>query len=242
MRRCATKAEPALASTKNARSMKALLFVAVVALVTLRPFPAQTQSASVSPSASQAPAQPQGSSQTQSKKTPQPVKSSQEGSPNKPLSVTDAARGANAEKAKPKPKHVFTDDDLSGLGGGISVVGSASSDRGSEANGNSSAGLQARTPAPSDDQKEAYWRQRARAIKDQIAGVDQQIDKVKQEIAKSGPASFDPTTGLTQNVIVLHDRNTDLQRLQERKQNLEKQLDDLTDEGRKAGADPGWFR
>ena len=122
------------------------------------------------------------------------------------------------------------------------MVGSESSGRGSAVNENSNASLQGRSAAPSGDRNEAYWRQRARAIKDQIEGVDQQIDKVKQEIAKSGPASFDPTTGLTQNVIVLHDRNADLQRLQERKQNLEKQLDDLTDEGRKAGADPGWFR
>ena len=42
--------------------------------------------------------------------------------------------------------------------------------------------------------------------------------------------------------LIVHDRNAELQHLQDRKQNLEKQMDDLTDEGRKAGADPGWFR
>ena|SRR5690348_11066537 len=241
MRLCATKTEPA-ARTQEARFTKAFFIIAVVALTILRPFPAHAQSPSPSPAVSQAPAQPQGSLQTQSKKTTQSAKTSDGTSKNKPLSVADAARGANADKAKPKPKHVFTNDDLAGLGGGISVVGSESSDRGSATNGNSGAGLQGRNAAPSSDKNQAYWRQRAQAIKDQIAGVDQQIDKVKEEIAKSGPASFDPTTGLTQNVIVLHDRNADLQRLQQHKQNLEKQLDDLTDEGRKAGADPGWFR
>jgi hypothetical protein len=79
-------------------------------------------------------------------------------------------------------------------------------------------------------------------MKDQIAAVDQQIDKVKEEIAKSGPAGVDPSTGLTQNVIIIHDRNAQLKELEERKQNLERQLDDLADEGRKAGADSGWFR
>lgn len=211
----------------------------VVPLLLFGTVPARAQSESASPAVSQAPAQPPASSQTQSRKAAQLAKAPQEGSGDKPSSLADAARKANADKNKPKPKHVFTNDDLSGMGGGISVVGS---DRGSPVNGNSNAGSQVSSAASSGGRNEAYWRQRARAIRDQIAGVDQQIDKVKQEIAKSGPASFDPTTGLTQNVIVLHDRNADLQRLQERKQNLEKQLDDLADEGRKAGADPGWFR
>lgn len=241
MRLCGTKAEPAPARTKKGRSINAF-FVAAVALMLLRPFPAHTQSQSASPAVSQAPAQPQGSSQTQSNKATQSAKASQENSASKQPSAADAAHKANAAPNKPKAKHVFTNDDLSGLGGGVSVVGSESSDRGSAVNQNSNAGLQGRNAAPSGDRNEAYWRQRAQAIKDQIAAVDQQIDKVKQEIAKSGPASFDPTTGLTQNVIVLHDRNAELQRLQDQKQRFEKQLDDLTDEGRKAGADPGWFR
>jgi hypothetical protein len=203
--------------------------------------PAQAQSQPASPAASQAPAQPQGSSQTQSKKAGQSVKT-QENPANKQTSVADVARKANADNPKPKPKRVFTNDDLSGLGGGISVVGSGPSDHGSAVNEDSTTGSQARGGASTTGNAEASWRARARAIKDQIAAVDQQIDKVKQEIAKSGPASFDPTTGLTQNVIVLHDRNAELQRYQDQKQRLEKQLDDLTDEGRKAGADPGWFR
>lgn len=219
--------------------MRTMAFsVAAVTLLFVWPLHARAQSEVATPAGSQAPAQAQTSSQTQAKKTAQPVKFSPQDSGNKPTSVADAAPKANADKVKPKPKHVFTNDDLSGLGGGISVVGD--SDRG--AAGDSRGGSQVRSATPSGDKNEAYWRQRAQAIRDQIAGVDQQIDKVKQEIAKSGPASFDPTTGLTQNVIVLHDRNADLQRLQERKQAFEKQLDDLADEGRKAGANPGWFR
>lgn len=79
-------------------------------------------------------------------------------------------------------------------------------------------------------------------IKDQIAAVDQQIEQKKDEIAKAGPASMDPSTGLAQNVIIIHDRNAELKALQDRRQNLERQLDSLADQGRRAGADPGWFR
>jgi cell division protein FtsB len=53
---------------------------------------------------------------------------------------------------------------------------------------------------------------------------------------------MDPSTGLTQNVIIIHDRNAELKALQDRRQNLERQLDNLADQGRRAGADPGWFR
>jgi septal ring factor EnvC (AmiA/AmiB activator) len=79
-------------------------------------------------------------------------------------------------------------------------------------------------------------------IQDQIAAVDQQIEQKKVEISKAGPASMDPSTGLTQNVIIIHDRNAELKALQDRRQNLERQLDNLADQGRRAGADPGWFR
>lgn len=240
MRICRTKAF--LACSKVSSSVYPMGFM-LLALALLLPcsVPTRAQSEPASPAASQTPAQPQGSSQTQTKKPGQSAKP-QENPPNKQTSVADAARKVNADNPKPKPKRVFTNDDLSGLGGGISVVGNGPYDRGSAVNGDSSARSQARGASSATGNAEASWRARARAIKDQIAAVDQQIDKVKQEIAKSGPASFDPTTGLTQNVIVLHDRNADLQRLQDQKQKLEKQLDDLTDEGRKAGANPGWFR
>jgi chaperonin cofactor prefoldin len=147
-----------------------------------------------------------------------------------------------AQKNKPRPKHVYTNDDLSGLSGGISVVGERRSDSSSTDKGDIVITRQIGRSIASSDDTEAYWRSKVRAIRNQIADVDQQIDVVRQQISKSGPATFDPTTGLTQNVIVVHDRNAELQQLERRKQNLEKQLDDLADEGRRAGANPGWFR
>jgi hypothetical protein len=221
------------------KTCSTLLFLVAIPPLLFWPVLAKAQSESA------APAQPQGPSQTQSQKASQPgsqsVTTAQKDSRNKQPSPADASRKANAQKDKPKSKHVYTNDDLSSIGGEISVVGSGRSE-GGPANGISSAGPPANGSASSAERGEAYWRGRARAIKDQITAVDQQINRVKDEIAKSGPAAFDPTTGLTQNVIIVHDRNAELQRLQDRKQNLEKQMDELTDEGRKEGADPGWFR
>jgi hypothetical protein len=195
---------------------------------------AMAQSGSTPP----AQTQPQNQSQTPS----QPKTPAQTNSGDKQQSLGDAARAANADKEKPKSKRVYTDDDLSNIHGTISVVGNGSPGGGAAGNWNSSESPRGTAPTSSAAKDEDYWRGRARTIKDQIAAVDRQIDKVKDEIAKSGPAGFDPSTGLSQNVIIIHDRNAELKDLEERKQNLEKQLDDLADEGRKAGADSGWFR
>ena len=184
------------------------------------------------------------SSQAQAPK-PAPPPASSAGTPDdatsQPPSLADAARTAHAQKDaqkdKPKAKRVYTEDDLAGLHGTISVVGdqSSGSDDG-DANDSSS------RASSGGNNSEAYWRSRARAIKEQIADADRRIAQIKAEIAKSGAASFDPSTGLSQGVIIIHDRNAQVKQLEDRKASLQRQLDDLADEARKAGADPGWTR
>ena len=185
------------------------------------------------------PAQSQAQSKDQSQAPSQPQTVGQTNSGDKQQSPGNAA---SADKPKPKAKHVYTEDDMRSLHGTISVVGSGSSGGGAAGNSYSNGSSRGNGAASSTGKDEEYWRGRAQAIKDQIAEVDRQIERVKDEIAKSGPAGFDPTTGLAQNVIIVHDRNADLKDLQDRRQQLEKQLEELADEGRKAGADSGWFR
>lgn len=165
-------------------------------------------------------------------------------------SLADAARRMKAQKAKAAAK-VVTDEDVSRLsGGGVSVVGDDNSGSSDSGSGESSAysapgsgnGSSSGSSGQANDNGEKYWRGRAKEIMSQIAATDQQISKLKDDIAKSGPTGVDPTTGLTQNVIIIHDRNAQLKQLEDRKASLQKQLDDLADEGRRAGADSSWFR
>jgi len=170
------------------------------------------------------PQQSQASPQTQS----QPAPSTQ----SKDASVADAAKKSTTDK--PKPKKVYTEDDLSGIGkGGVSVVGS----------GNKNA---RRTPTDSDGgyapNGEEYWRSRSQPILDAIAATDAQIDQLKEDIKKYGSGGFDVQTGRQNNVAYIQDRNGQIQTLEKRKADLKKQLDDLEEEGRKAGAQPAWFR
>ncbi|HXY24854.1 MAG TPA: hypothetical protein VEI73_09395 [Candidatus Acidoferrum sp.] len=181
---------------------------------------------SQSPSQQTPPQQSQTSSQTQS----QPAPSTQ----SKDTSVADAAKKSTADK--PKPKKVYTEDDLSGMGkGGVSVVGSG--------NKNNSR----RTPTGDSDGSyapngEEYWRSRSQPLLDAIAATDAQIDQLKEDIKKFGNGGFDVQTGRQNNVAYIQDRNGQIQTLEKRKADLKKQLDDLEEEGRKAGAQPAWFR
>jgi len=153
-----------------------------------------------------------------------------------------AAAPASAPKAKPKAKRVYTEDDLSSLHGKISVVGGDSARDNSSDEDDSDSGQPASTNRSSASAAENRWREMAQQIKDQIADVDRQIADKKAEIAKAGGVAFDPSSGLSQGVIVIHDRNAQLKQLEDHKKSLEQQLQNLADQGRQAGADPGWFR
>jgi hypothetical protein len=168
-------------------------------------------------------------------------------------SLAEAARRARAQKTKSAagaPK-VYTDDKLSQLSGhGVSVVGDGNSGGGSssgessftnsgENSGANSGGSGGASGGKSDEQ---YWRGRARAIHDQMAQCDQEISKLQDEIAKYGAVSVDPQSGAMQSIIYVNDRNAKIKQIEERKAGLQGQLEALEDEGRKAGADSGWFR
>lgn len=179
-------------------------------------------------SQSQAPPQPQSQPPSQ----PQP----------KEESLGDAARKARAKKDKPQPGKVYTDDDLSGLRGTVSVVGqNAPAGSASPDAGNSGAEPDAGGAAKSAND-EKYWRGRARQLQDQMAALDGEISKLNDEIKKYGNGGFDAATGLQQNVIYIEDRAGQVKNLEKRKEELQKQMDSLQEEGRKAGASPSWFR
>ena len=169
------------------------------------------------------PQQSQTSSQSQSQAT-SPAQS-------KDASVADAAKKPD----KPKPKKVYTEDDLSSMGkGGVSVVGSGKS--------NSRRSRTVDADGEYSQNSEEYWRSRSQPILDAIAETDAQIDQLKEDIKKYGNGGFDVQTGRQDNIAYLHDRNGQIQQLEKHKADLKKQLDDLEEEGRKAGAQPAWFR
>jgi hypothetical protein len=163
-------------------------------------------------------------------------------------SLGEAARKARAQKTQAAKPKVYTDDSVTTLSGhGVSVVGDGSGGGGGASysgnaengGGGTSGGGGAQGGAGS---QESYWRGRANDIRKQMAACDQKISEIQDEIAKHGAVSVDPMSGAQAGVIFVEDRNGQIKQVEHQKDELQNQLDALAEEGRKAGADSGWFR
>ena len=208
---------------------------------------AKTQEHSDASASSSASTQPK----TQNASGNEPQMQSQEAPPQE--SLGEAARKARAQKSTAPAAKVYTEDKVAGLSGrGVSVVGGGnqsgdSSDAENAENSErepSAGGAPKANPSnpQSGNSDEKMWREKARAIHDQMAQIDERISKIQEELQKYGAVSFDPASGVRQNVIYIEDRNAQIKQLEEQKSKLQGQLDSLEEEGRKAGADSGWFR
>ncbi len=207
----------------------------------------ESDASASSPSFSSASTQPK----TQNASGKEPQMQSQEAPPQE--SLGEAARRARAQKSAAPAAKVYTEDKVARLSGhGVSVVGDGnqsgdSSDAENAENSErepSAGGAPKASPASpqSGNSDEKMWREKARAIHDQMAQIDERISKIQEEIQKYGAVSFDPASGVRQNVIYIEDRNAQIKQLEEQKSKLQGQLESLEEEGRKAGADSGWFR
>ena len=217
------------ARTHNSlRSEKILCVVLAVCLPCAAALAQSSSSSQQSSSSSQ-----QSSTQSQPPSPAQPATLDQS---QKQDSLADAARKAKAKKQEAAKGKVYTEEDLAGMKGrGVSVVGEAPKKdvrpgQPMDPNGNGG------------ENNEQYWRGKAREILAAIAATDEQIAEKKDEIKKLGSGGFDVTTGFKNNVAYINDRNGQLTKLEQHKADLQRRLDDLAEEGRKAGAPASWFR
>ena len=127
-------------------------------------------------------------------------------------------------------------------GNGVSIVGDDKPAGSGAAGAKKAAGKPKTGVVPMSGRDEAYWRGKARVLLDQIAATELQIAKLKDDIKKYGTGGFDVTTGMKNNVAYIEDWNGQVKEMEKRKADLEKKLDQLQEEGRKAGAEPAWFR
>jgi len=153
--------------------------------------------------------------------------------------VADAARKARADqKTAPKPKKVFTNDDMPS-------APPAAAPAATPAAGGQAAASGAEEDAENNPKSEAYWRKRFQTQRDKISNVEQELDVLQRELNKDQVQYYnDPQKALMQQ----HDRsdiNDKTARVDAKKKELEslkQQLSDMEDDLRKAGGDPGWAR
>lgn len=178
--------------------------------------------------------------QSQEQKPPQNQQANSQSS-SQTQSTPPNAPPQNQKGSPVKKKRVYTEDDLAGIKGGVSVVGHPNAT-------SSQASLAPQTSEPpagsgdSEKKDEKYWRDRAAQLHAQMDSLDQQIKDLHTDIQKNGATGFDPQKGLKDNVIYVDDKNARLQQMQKKRADLDRKLDDLQEEGRKAGIPSSWVR
>jgi hypothetical protein len=158
-------------------------------------------------------------------------------------SLGDAARNARTQKKHPgKPAKVFTNDDLGGLRGPISVIGEhPASASGTDITAKGTAGKKP------DDRKEdeAQWRTKFAAARKTLTDDTKELDILQRELnLKQQQYSQDPNWAMHQQ-NTREDINKTRDEIDAKKADIDRDnqaLSILEDELRKAGGDPGWTR
>jgi hypothetical protein len=177
--------------------------------------------------------------------------------------VADAARKAREQqKTAPKPKKVYTDDDVKPAApaapastagtatgqGGQAAGGTASGAGGAQTapdKGQGAAAAGAGTGAAEKDDPETMWRKRFADQHNKIATAEKELDILQRESEKSQLQYYsDPQKALMQQNTRkdINDKNAKIEQKKLEIANLKQQLDDMEAELRKSGGDPGWAR
>ena len=150
--------------------------------------------------------------------------------------VADAARKAREDKKNAtKPKKVFTDDDVkSAASTGEKPTGTPAGDQKTDDAG--------KTPSSNS---EAAWRKRFKEQRDRIAKAELELDVLQRESDKAQIQYYgDPQKAMQEQNSrkEINDKKAKIDAKQAELVQLKAGLDDLEDQLRKAGGDPGWAR
>jgi chromosome segregation ATPase len=156
--------------------------------------------------------------------------------------LADAARKAREEKKNTaKPKKVYTEDDVkpAATAAADNPAGAA---RSAGTPGQQKAGEVA---AGEDPNGEAAWRKRFKEQHDKIAKAETELDVLQRELQKAQTEYYpDPQKAMTEQ-NTRKEVNDKMAKIDAKKQEiaqLKQGLDDLEDQLRKSGGDPGWAR
>lgn len=155
--------------------------------------------------------------------------------------LAEAARKAKEEKQNaPKPKKVYTDDDISTKKSDISVVGTAPAQGNVTANPDAST-----TPAKGELTPEQKWRKAFAEQRGKIAQAEKELDILQREESKAGLQYYSDPTKAMKEQFTRDELNQKAAKIDAKKKqiaDLKQQMDDMEDKLRKEGGDPGWAR
>ena len=157
-------------------------------------------------------------------------------------SLAEAARKAKEEKKdNPKPKKVYTEDDISTKKSDVSVVGNAPT----PADATATPDAVTVAPAKGTQTPEQKWRQAFAAQRAKIAQAEKELDVLQREESKAGLQYYSDPTKAMKEQLTRNEINEKAAKIAAKKQqiaDLKRQMDDMEDQLRKEGGDPGWAR
>jgi 3-dehydroquinate synthase class II len=152
--------------------------------------------------------------------------------PAKPAAAAKAATPAVVEKKK--PKKVWTNDSVSAIPGGVSVVGEGNQ------SGASAAPQKDLSGAEDVRQKQiAGYRDQIRQMQGQIDAADKRIAQLKNFKAEDTSPSGGIKMNQGYNMVPLEDQ---VKQLEDKKKQLQAKIEDVENEARKNGIDSGDLR
>ena len=158
---------------------------------------------------------------------------------NNDSSLGDIARQLKTQKSKePKPVMVITNDNIAGRkddGGGVTTAAPAknSADNSAGASG---------APKGHD---EAYFRSRLSKLQDQLETHKRELNVLQQKLGQNQMQYYPDPNKTLQQEYSRSDINALTDKIDAKKQQIaddEKAIDDLHDQLRHEGGDPGWLR
>ena len=145
-----------------------------------------------------------------------------------------ATQSLNAKtEPKPAPARVLTNEDITG--------GKQTSTKPVNTVGTGSKPETKNPSSAADKKSEAYWRGRAKQIRDEIDSVDKKI-KALNEKTQTGKSDGIKIGFETYNSVIYADFESQVKELERQKEKQQKMMTALEEEARKSGALPGWLR
>jgi hypothetical protein len=142
---------------------------------------------------------------------------------------SNATGAAASGQTKKKTRKVWTNEEISSVGGSISVVGDSSQSHHGEATSNST--------SASNAQRIAAYRNQILQYHKQIDAIDKQITDFRNFKADNSSGGMDPHGRYT--MTPSEDR---IKQLEDKRKQIQAKIDALEDAARKEGIEPGQLR
>jgi hypothetical protein len=154
---------------------------------------------------------------------------------------TADAKGQPAEtvsaKDKKKPKKVWTEDDISKVGGSISVVGDTSSSSSPAKSSSQPSGASSDNSAQGNPVE--YYRDQIRKLQVEMDATEKKISDLRNFKGDNSSATggINPNHGYSMTPIP-----DQIKQLEDKKKQIQDKIDTVADEARKKGIEPGQLR